>query len=82
MRMPPLDERVGDRLATILLKLWLKIKQLELAGTAGHEQVDDAPGPRGVMPGTHRQRIPSRAAVDPLFSESVAALSPSVTSLG
>src|SRR5438477_10085930 len=41
----PLDERVRDRLAAVLLKLGLVVEQLELAGTAGHEQVDHALGP-------------------------------------
>ncbi len=42
-----LDERVGDRLAAIFLKLRLVVEELELAGTAGHEQIDHALGPRG-----------------------------------
>src|SRR5262245_16817300 len=42
----PLNERVGDRLAAISLKLGLVVEQLKLAGAAGHEQIDDALGPR------------------------------------
>ena len=78
----PLDERVRDRLAAILLKLGLVVEQLELARTAGHEQVDDALGPRGQMPGTRRQRIRHRAAVDPALCASRSRRSPSVTALG
>ena len=54
---PPLDERVRDRLAAVLLKLGLVVEQLELAGAAGHEQVDDALGPRGKMARPGRQGI-------------------------
>ena len=49
-----LDERVGDRLAAIFLKLGLEVEELELAGAAGHEEVDHALGPRGEMAGMRR----------------------------
>ena len=39
-----LDERLRERLAVELLQLRLVVEQLELAGPAGHEQVDDALG--------------------------------------
>src|SRR5262249_35424799 len=54
---PALDERVGDRLAAVPLELGLVIEELELAGPAGHEQVDHAPGPGGEMTRPGRQRI-------------------------
>ena len=53
----PLDERIGDRLAAVLLKLGLVVEELELAGPAGHEEIDHALGPRGEMPRTSRERI-------------------------
>ena len=37
----PLHHRVGTRLAVVLLQLRLVVEQFELAGPAGHEQVDD-----------------------------------------
>src|SRR5262249_49750939 len=37
-----LDERFRDRLAVQLLKLRLVVKQLELARSAGHEEIDHA----------------------------------------
>ena len=40
-----LNERIGDRLAAVPLQLGLKIKKLELARAAGHEEVDHALGP-------------------------------------
>ena len=51
------DERLGDRLAVELLQLRLVVEQLELARPAGHEQVDDALRPRGVMRRTGGERI-------------------------
>ena len=42
---PALDERVRDRLAAVLLELGLVVEELELARSAGHEQVDHALGP-------------------------------------
>src|SRR5581483_11366411 len=40
------DERVGDGLVMELLEGRLEVEQFELAGPAGHEQVNDALGPR------------------------------------
>src|SRR5207249_655692 len=37
-----LDERFRDRLAVQLLKFRLVIKQLQLTGSAGHEEIDHA----------------------------------------
>ena len=57
----PLDERIGDRLAAVLLKLGLVVEELELARSAGHEEIDHALGPRGEMAGTSRERVGARA---------------------
>ncbi len=54
---PALDERVRNRPAAKLLKLRLEIEQLELAGAAGHEQVNHALCPRRKMPGLGRERV-------------------------
>ncbi len=51
------DERLGDRLAVIFLELRLVVEQLELAGAAGHEQVDDALRLRREVAGPARQRV-------------------------
>ena len=65
----PLDERVRDRLAAVLLELGLVVEQLELAGPAGHEQVDDAlapaPGnaPAGPPADHRRARIAAGARI-------------------
>ena len=60
-----LDERIGDRLAAVLLELGLVVEQLELAGPAGHEQVDHALGPRREMARPGRERIARRAPAVP-----------------
>ena len=53
----PLDERLGDRLAVVLLELRLVVEQLELARAAGHEQVDDALRLRREVARPRRQRV-------------------------
>ena len=53
----PLDERIRNGLASVVLKLGLKVEELELARSAGHEEIDHVLGPRGEMPGTSRQRV-------------------------
>ena len=57
MRTGALDERVGDRLAAILLELGLVVEELELARSAGHEQIDHALGPRREMARMGRDRV-------------------------
>src|SRR5438105_2554713 len=50
------DERLRDRLAVILLQLRLVVEHLELAWTAGHEEIDDVLHLRRKVsrPGLHR----------------------------
>ena len=52
-----LDERVRNRLTAVLLKLRLVVEELELAGAAGHEQVNHALGPGRMMARPRRERI-------------------------
>ena len=53
---PARDERFRNRLAAVLLKVGFVVKQLELAGTAGHEEVNHAlgPGRKVARPGSER----------------------------
>ena len=57
----PLDERIGDGLAAIFLKLGLKVEELELARSASHEEIDHAFGSRRKIPWTSRQWVSPRA---------------------
>ena len=53
----PLMNESGIGWSAVLLKLGLVVEELELAGAAGHEQVDDALGPGGNVPGPDGQRV-------------------------
>ena len=67
-----LDERLGNGLAIQLLELGLVIEQLQLAGPAGHEQIDHTPGPGREMSFPGRQRIGERGGApgeDPAVAE-------------
>jgi hypothetical protein len=54
---PALDERVRNRLPAKFLEVGLIVEKLELAWSAGHEQVNDALGPGSMMARPRGERI-------------------------